>query len=111
MKRLVVGIALSLIPASSFAYGPVTTCEVTIPNDDLNTRATPDGQIIGRLFNGTKIVILDPRNFQGQWVYVALPVVTQDGPTAYVPMGWAYGKYLTHCVRERNPSGTPENPE
>ena len=100
-KALILGLAIAT-PTLAQAIEPVAIdCRVYVSeNDDLNVRSAPNDNafIIGRLFSGDGVTILDPRNTQHNWVFVSQARGKEDGIGSYIPLGWVYGDYLKGCT-------------
>jgi hypothetical protein len=79
-------IFVSAVTFALLAFGPAfaDTCIVTDPTGTpLNIRATPNGQIVGTLVNGTQVTVSD----------VAFD--RQGNAWAYIGIGWVYRQYIT----------------
>jgi len=83
---------LSAVPIAALA---TTTARVVVSsNDVLHLRATPNGSIIGKYRNGTKVTVLSTSNKRWTWVR------TPDGKVGYM-----YREYLSAFTTTGSGSG------
>ena len=94
MRISVIAIALVLacsMPATAQQAATLTgPCTVTDPTPTpLNVRASPQGQIVSTLRNGTQVRFTHrAKDYKGQeWVYI----VAEDGRG----IGWVFFRYIT----------------
>jgi hypothetical protein len=67
------------------------TCYVADPDNALNVRTSPNGEIIGVLTNKTEVDIKDRK---GKWVFVQSWIPNQPEASQ---SGWVYRQYLVGC--------------
>jgi hypothetical protein len=90
-RRIIIGL-FSLVLATSCLSGEVSAqgiCRVMDPTGTpLNVRTSPNGNAVGTLDNGVKVIILDRASYGGEnWVYLGR---AEDR----VPIGWVFRNYL-----------------
>jgi uncharacterized protein YraI len=89
MKRLFLGFLLVTMATEAWAE----TCVVSDPTGTpLNVRTRPNGPIVGALYNGALVRILDVTSDDrgGRWAYIA--------PLDEGKRGWVYGPHIA-CGR------------
>ena len=86
---------LFLIGAFAFA-GAVSAkaeCWVSTDGGNLNVRARPNGRIIGKIANGTRVHVTETINDRNgdPWSFVR----TSTRRTGYVTYGWSASEYIS----------------
>ena len=88
MLRFAVTLAALCVSAPGLA---ATQCRVTDPTGtELNVRTSPNGRVVGTLYNGQRVTVLDRTSAGGKaWVYVG------DAALNDQPIGWVFREFIS----------------